>query len=166
MRVAIALGSSLGDRSAHLELAVLRLSRRGMRFLRGSSVVLTPPMRGGTARGWFLNAVALFETALTPGEVLDRCRELEALAGRRRARFWGDRTLDLDVLLCDDRLSDDPELRLPHPAVAERPFFLGPLLEVWRDAIDPRDGRPLRDATPRGARPARVGRLGGPNLRR
>lgn len=161
MRVAIALGSSLGDRRAHLELAVLRLRRRGLVYRGGSSVVLTPPMRGGTARGWFLNAVAVFDTALSPREVLAVCRDLEAKAGRRRARFWGDRTLDLDVLLCDQLVSDDPELRLPHPAIAVRPFFLEPLLEVWPDARDPRTDLPLRLAIARGARPSPVGRLPG-----
>jgi 2-amino-4-hydroxy-6-hydroxymethyldihydropteridine diphosphokinase len=117
-------------------------------------------MAGGTARNWFLNAVALFETTLTPGEVLDRCVELERRAGRRRARHWMDRPLDLDLLLAEGIVLDSARLVLPHPAVATRAFVLGPLLSVWPDALDPRTGRRWADApAPGGPKPALVGRL-------
>ncbi|MFT6142310.1 MAG: 2-amino-4-hydroxy-6-hydroxymethyldihydropteridine diphosphokinase [Myxococcota bacterium] len=103
-------------------------------------------MRGGTARGFFLNAVAKIETELTAEVLLDICRTLEENAGRRRARFWGDRPLDLDILLVDGRVIETSTLRVPHPGIAQRPFVHRPLLEVWPDAVDARTGRLWTDA--------------------
>lgn len=148
MKVAIGLGCSLGPRRRTLELAVRHLDRPDLRLLRVSRWYASPPLAGGSARNPFLNGVALFETHLPPPEILARCRALEAAAGRRRARHWGDRTLDLDVLQYGDRVSDDPALTLPHPAVGRRPFVLWPLLEVWPDATDPRTQRPWRASPP------------------
>lgn len=154
MRVAIGLGSSLGDRRAQLELAVRRLAAHpGLTLLRVSRWYRTPPMRGGTARNPFLNGVALFECTLSLEELLTHCVCIEELAGRRRGSHWGDRTLDLDVLLADDCVVARPELRVPHPGIADRSFVIVPLLEVWPDATDPRTGLRWADsshsATPR-----------------
>jgi 2-amino-4-hydroxy-6-hydroxymethyldihydropteridine diphosphokinase len=159
-RVAIALGSSLGDRQRSLSLAVRRLSTTGMQLLRVSRWVRTPPLRGGTAQNWFLNGVALFRCTLTPEEVLERCVTIERAAGRRRGRYWADRPLDLDVLLYDDRVVRTDKLVLPHPAIAQRAFVLLPLLEVWPDATDPVTGRPYAALpVPPGPRPAPDGIL-------
>lgn len=138
---AIGLGSSLGDRRATLELALLRLDHTpGLSLVRGSRWYRTPPLRGGTATGWFLNGVAVFRTDLPARSLLERCRELEDLAGRRRSRFWGDRTLDLDVLLIEGEHLNELDLKVPHPALPDRPFALLPLLEIWPDAVEPSSG--------------------------
>lgn len=141
MKVAIGLGSSLGDRRGWIELAVRKLDARpDSRVIRTSRLVRTPPMKGGSARGWFLNAVTLLETEATPRALLAACAALEEAAGRRRKSHWGDRTLDLDLLVAEGVVSDDPWLVLPHPGIADRPFVLGPLVEVWPEATDPRTG--------------------------
>lgn len=141
-------------------MTVHRLSTSGMQLERISHWVRTPPLKGGTAKNWFLNGVALFATSLEPEEVLARCVQLERQAGRRRGRYWADRPLDLDLLLYDQRVIKTPKLVLPHPAILSRPFFLEPLLEVWPDAIDPTSGQPYADApAPGGPRPARMGIL-------
>lgn len=174
MKVAIGLGTSLARldrgrtlhslrsaRRALLELTLRRLDAiDGLELLRVSPWVTTPPMRGGTARGVFLNGVALFESQLLPVDVLDACVLLEASAGRRRGRWWGDRTLDLDVLLVEGVILDTPRLKLPHPAIADRPFVLHPLLAVWPDAIDPRSDAPWSALpSPRGPKAAPAGRV-------
>lgn len=148
-RVAIGLGSSLGNRRAHIDRALRHLDRTaGLRLLRCSRLVRTPPMRGGTASGWFLNAVAVYSTVLHPHDILMRCRELEHRAGRRRSRYWGDRTLDLDVLLHESVVVDSETLVVPHPNVADRPFVIGPLLEIWPDAAHPKTHRPFATMPP------------------
>jgi 2-amino-4-hydroxy-6-hydroxymethyldihydropteridine diphosphokinase len=161
-RLAVGLGSSLGDRRAHLTLAIASLAAMpGTRLLRTSALVRTPPLAGGTARNWFLNAVALFETDQPPEVVLDRCITLEQRAGRRRARHWMDRPLDLDLLVGDGFTFDSPRLTLPHPAIGRRPFVLGPLLEVWPDVVNPRTGWLYAAGPPPvGPRAVVVGRLG------
>ncbi|MEQ1508755.1 MAG: 2-amino-4-hydroxy-6-hydroxymethyldihydropteridine diphosphokinase, partial [Myxococcota bacterium] len=112
--MAIGLGSSLGDRRRALELAVRMLAAGpGLELLRVSRWVRTPPLAGGAARNWFLNGVALFRSGLDPEVILDRCASLEAKAGRRRSRHWGDRPLDIDLLLVEDRTVATPRLTLP-----------------------------------------------------
>ena len=161
MKIAVGLGSSLGDRRRALTLAVRMLhAHPQIRYLRGSRLYRTPPLRGGSARGWFLNAVALFETCLPPAAFLEACVGLEQRSGRRRARHWGDRTLDLDLLLADDEVLDLPQLRVPHPAIADRPFVRIPLVEAWPEARDPISGRLWANfPIPLGPSPAPVGVL-------
>ncbi len=144
MQVAIGLGASLGDRRRTLERAIRHLAAApDTQLVRGSRWYLNTPMRGGTATGWFLNGVARFDTTAEPLELLRRCRALEDLEGRRRARHWGDRPLDLDVLVVEGITSDDPVLRLPHPGIARRAFVWWPLHEVWPEAA-----RALTDTPP------------------
>jgi len=159
VKLAVGLGSNLGDRRSILEMVLRRLDARpGLSVVRTSRWYRTPPMRGGTAHGWFLNGVTLLECDLSLEALLAFCISLEEQAGRRPARFWGDRPLDLDLLLAEGVVHDDPALTLPHPGVANRPFVLVPLLEVWPDARDPRTGRPWAECPPApGPRPVPVG---------
>lgn len=152
MQVAIGLGASMGDRRATLERTVLALHLTpGLSVRAVSRWYASPPMRGGTATGWFLNGVVRLESSLDPWALLDRCRELETAAGRRRARFWGDRPLDLDVLHVEGWTSDAPALRVPHPGLAQRPFVHVPLREVWPEALAGVTTSPARGLWPVGA---------------
>jgi 2-amino-4-hydroxy-6-hydroxymethyldihydropteridine diphosphokinase len=164
VKAAIGLGCSLGPRRATLERTVHQLhATPHTRVLRVSRWWRTPPMRGGTARGWFLNGVVLVETELSPDALLDRCIALERRAGRRRARHWGDRTLDLDLLHVEGVTSDGPRLVLPHPGIGRRPFVRLPLREVWPEAVDPRSGATWLDLSElAGPRPVPAGAMSWP----
>jgi len=140
VRVAIGLGSNLGDRARHINDAVAALSKIGD-LVAMSSLYETDPI-GGPEQGAYLNAVAMLETALAPDALLAECLRIERDHGRERRERWGPRTLDLDVLLYGDVARDEPGLTVPHPRLAERRFVLEPLLEVWPDAALP-DGSPL-----------------------
>jgi 2-amino-4-hydroxy-6-hydroxymethyldihydropteridine diphosphokinase len=158
-RVAIGLGCSLGDRVATLNHAIRAIGRYpDTELIRASSWYRTPPLRGGSAKGWFLNAVVLYRTSASAYLLLARCRTLEAQAGRRRASYWGDRSLDLDLLLIEDERHETEELQVPHPAWRHRPFVVAPLREVWPDAVDPVSGQTVRETPdPAGPRAVRVG---------
>lgn len=142
MRVAIGLGSNLGDREGHLRYALEALSSIG-KVLAVSSIYRTAPV-GDVAQDDFLNAVALFDTELSPAQILERCLEVETARGRVRTVRWGPRTLDLDLLLYDSLNIAEPGLRVPHPELVNRRFVLEPLLEVWPDAKLP-SGEPLAE---------------------
>lgn len=149
MRAAIGLGTSLGDRRARLELTVRRIHRwPGVEVIACSRWYRTPPMRGGAARNPFLNGVVLLETECDADELLSLCQREERIAGRRRGATWGDRTLDLDLLLVGDQLIDTPQLTLPHPGVANRSFVRAPLLDVWPEAAHPLHHRPIASLPP------------------
>ncbi len=136
----IGLGSNLGDRLAHMRLAVRRIADLG-RLRAVSSLYETAPV-GGPAQGPYLNAVVAVGTSVEPRAVLDHLLAVEALAGRVRRARWGPRTLDLDLLLHGERMVDEPGLRVPHPGLTSRRFVLAPLLEVRPAAALP-DGTPL-----------------------
>lgn len=129
---AIALGSNLGDRLAHLDAALTALARTpGLRLRRVSTVLQTEPV-GPVPQGPYLNAVALAECSLEPEDLLAAMMAIERSRGRDRAAEprWGPRTIDLDLLLLGDRVIDAPGLTLPHPRLHERAFVLVPLAEV------------------------------------
>ncbi len=138
--VALSLGSSLGDRAVHLQRAMAVLSvLPGLRLTRASRVSWTPPV-GGVARSFFLNAVVIGETELSPHQLLAACKALEQKLGRQPTRRYADRIIDIDLLLYGTRSLADATLELPHPRLQERPFFLDLLAEVWPDAPHPEGG--------------------------
>ena len=92
-----------------------------------SSFHETEPVGGPPGQGPYLNAAACIETTLEPPAVLQLLQEIEAKNGRVRLVRWGERTLDLDLLLFDDRIVETPELTIPHPRMAVRRFVLEPL---------------------------------------
>ena len=142
----IALGSNLGDRRGTLEGAVAALSSTsGVVVRKVSSFHETEPVGGPPGQGLFLNAAAVLETSLDPFGLLQVLREIEERFGRTRTVRWGERTLDLDLLLFDDRVVDTPELTVPHPRLTERRFVLEPLAEVAPDTIEPVTRRTIID---------------------
>jgi 2-amino-4-hydroxy-6-hydroxymethyldihydropteridine diphosphokinase len=143
VRVALGLGSNVGDRRAHLETALERLRAR-LEVLKVSRFVATEPV-GGPPQEEFLNAAALVETELSPRALLDLAHELEDTAGRRRDVRWGPRTLDIDLLLYGDEVVQDADLVIPHPRLHERRFVLEPLAEIAPDWIVPRLDRTVRE---------------------
>ena len=142
----LALGSNLGDRLAILQRAVDLLGReRGVRVAASSRVWETEPV--GPPQPRYLNAVIRVATDLEPLELLAVCQGVETELGRVRLERWGPRTIDVDVVLYDERSVDEPGLRVPHPRMHERAFVLAPLLELVPDPVLP-NGRRLADAAP------------------
>jgi 2-amino-4-hydroxy-6-hydroxymethyldihydropteridine diphosphokinase len=142
----LALGSNLGDRLATLQRGVDLLSAEpGIRVEASSRVWETEPV--GPPQPRYLNAVLRVDTDLEPRPLLEACQRVESALGRVRLERWGPRTLDVDLLLYDDRTVDEPELQVPHPRMHERAFVLAPLLELEPDP-SLAGGRRVADAGP------------------
>ena len=144
MIAAIALGSNLGDRQAHLDHAVVRLHQ----FLRGLAVSQyrdTAPVQVLGPQRLFLNAAAVGETARSPREVLDALLAIELERDRERPFPNAPRTLDLDLILFGDEIIDEPGLIVPHPRFRERRFVLEPLAEIAPTLVDPVTGLSVRE---------------------
>lgn len=94
-----------------------------------SSFLSTEPY-GVTDQPQFLNAVACVRTSLAPLALLDVLLATELAMGRVRLRHWGERNIDLDLLLYEDVVLDLPRLHLPHPDMQNRDFVLLPLAEI------------------------------------
>jgi len=140
----LSLGSNLGDRRRTLEDAVEALEQEGVRVISRSSFYETQPTDHAD-QPWFVNMVLRIETERSPLSLLEACQTVEKRFGRVRGIRYGPRTLDIDVLLYDEEIIDDPRLAVPHPRMRMRRFVLVPLLEIDRTRKDPRDGRLFAD---------------------
>lgn len=139
MKVAVALGSNLDDRHAHLQRAIAALSSLLTR-LRVSSFYETEPVGVPTAQPMFLNAAAVGECALSADALLQALLTIERNLGRDRPYPLAPRTIDLDLVLYADAIIERPELIVPHPRFRERRFVLEPLSEIAKEWIDPVTG--------------------------
>ena len=140
----VGLGSNVGDRMEHLRAAVEDIERCVGRNVRYSSAYETDPI-GLECQPQFLNAVCGVDTDLQPRDLLSALLVIEDSHGRRRTTRYGPRTLDLDILLYGDLITDEPELTVPHPRMAERRFVLVPLAEIAPKAVHPGSGRTIEE---------------------
>lgn len=138
-RVAISLGSNLGDRHAHLEYAIDAL-QLDLTEISVSAFLETQPVGVGPEHGTYLNAVVVGRTELPARVLLDRLHEIEEERGRARPYPMVPRTLDMDLILYGDATIEEDGLSIPHPRFRERAFVLRPLAEIAPDMIDPVTG--------------------------
>ena len=132
----VALGSNLGDKEANLRKALELLEERGVEIVKTSTFISTEPY-GVTDQPQFLNGVCEVRTSLEPLELLHTLLDIEQEMGRVRLRHWGERNIDLDLLLYEDVVIDTPELKLPHPDMQNRDFVLLPLAEIAPELVHP-----------------------------
>jgi len=127
MLATLILGSNLGDRKLNLQKALDMLSKR-MKPLSVSPVIETKAI--GFDGFDFLNQAAVFETELSPLELLQLCKETEKNLGRSDSpeydeegrRIYHNRLIDIDILKCDDMIVKSQELTIPHPQKKTRPY--------------------------------------------
>ena len=142
-KIFIGLGSNLGDSVAYLDKAVRALQQHPhIKKLKLSHYYQSKP-HGPQDQADYINAVAQFETNLQAHDVLFFLQKIENNNGRtRNGKHWGERTLDLDLLLYGNMIIDTKTLIVPHPWMYERPFVLYPLQELSPDLVFP-DGQTL-----------------------
>ena len=142
--VVLALGSNLGDRAATLARAVQDIAE-----LPGAAHIAVSPVYESAAvkldgvdesAPRYLNAVLTLSWRGDPYALLDAVNFIEARHGRVRAERWGDRTLDIDLVVFGQLTVDDDRLTLPHPRAAERDFVLAPWLDLDEAAVIPGRG--------------------------
>lgn len=163
---AIGLGSNrrhvrYGDPRQVLMAALAALESDDMETVDASPIIASDPL--GPSRRRYANAVALVASPLSPPEMLGRLQTIEASFGRRTGQRWGPRTLDLDILLWSGGAWEDPVLTIPHTALADRAFVLGPLRAIAPDWQHPLLGRSIRQLAAQLVRPKPVDRRASPH---
>ena len=142
-RIAVALGSNLGDRASHLTFAVARL-RTVLDDVVVSPFVETAP-EAGDDQPPYLNAAAVGRSAAEPRELLRQFLAIECEAGRERPFPRAPRTLDIDLILAGDIVVRRPGIEVPHPRFRRRRFVLEPLADIAPDLVDPVSLRTVRE---------------------
>lgn len=139
MKLLLALGANIGAKEEQLRTAIRALETRVGTLLKCSRFYTTAPV-GFASDNTFVNAVVLLETTLSPETILDITQQIEREQGRTSKTVNGiytDRTLDIDLLACDNHIINTPSLQLPHPRLHQRRFVLEPLCDVHPEGIHP-----------------------------
>lgn len=133
--VYLSIGSNMGDRENYLNTAVERLGEsQECRVDKVSHYIETKPV-GMIEQDDFLNGCVKLETLLSPHELLMLVKEIELSAGRTREVHWGPRTLDIDILMYEQVMMWEEDLKIPHPYMEERGFVLEPLAQIAPYAV-------------------------------
>jgi 2-amino-4-hydroxy-6-hydroxymethyldihydropteridine diphosphokinase len=143
--VYLGLGTNLGDKPLNLNSAVKALSVEVGDVLSVSTFYASTSW-GFESENEFLNAVVLVETNLPPFELLAKTQEIERSMGRSAKTTSGyeDRTIDIDILLYDKLIIEQPTLKIPHPLILKRDFVRIPLLEIAPELVDPVSNKKFR----------------------
>lgn len=139
----LGIGGNIGDTKTSIKDTIeLLKENENINVTKESSLYETEPV-GYTDQDWFLNVVVEIETSLKPLELLRYCQYIENELKRERIIRWGPRTIDVDILLYEDYLSDSEVLTLPHPRMTKRAFAMVPLYEINKDLII--NGQKIKD---------------------
>jgi 2-amino-4-hydroxy-6-hydroxymethyldihydropteridine diphosphokinase len=141
-RVAIALGSNLGDSRSIIRSTLHTLAETSRIALKAYSHYYQTKAVGPPQPD-YLNVCALLSTELDPQTLMHTLLDIEARFGRVRRERWGPRLLDLDLLLFDGLIINQPELQIPHPRMHVRAFVLAPLAEIAPNWIEPISGEAI-----------------------
>lgn len=127
--VFIGVGSNLGNRSENIRKALRYLKDiQGVAVEKVSALIENRPHKATGPN--YLNGVVKIKTDFAPGELLNLLQQIEKKLGRKRSFLNAPRTIDLDILLYDNLVVDQPKLKIPHPRMGERDFVMTPLLEI------------------------------------
>ncbi len=125
-------GTNLGDRLAHLKTAEQEIALYIGEIVAISKIYETEAW-GNNDLPAFYNRVMEVKTALSPEEVLMKITSIEQQMGRIREQKWGNRIIDIDILLYEDLVIQSEKLTIPHPEMQNRNFVLIPLMEIAPD---------------------------------
>lgn len=143
-RALLAIGANLGDRDATMRSALASLESDGVfRLIRRSAWYETAPVGGPPGQPPFLNGAAVVETKHDALSLMALLLECEKSHGRQRSVKDGPRTLDLDLLLFENEIINDPSLNIPHPRMESRRFVLVPAAEIASNWVHPVIGKTL-----------------------
>ena len=130
------LGTNLGDRKKNLSVARNTIDVEVGTIIKASSIYQTAAW-GKTDQPDFLNQALKVETTLSPNGILEKILKIEQGMGRRRDEKWGERIIDIDILLYEKEIVHSLRLTLPHPQLQHRRFALEPLAEIAGTEIHP-----------------------------
>ncbi|MBK5284096.1 MAG: 2-amino-4-hydroxy-6-hydroxymethyldihydropteridine diphosphokinase [Bacteroidia bacterium] len=142
-QVYLSFGSNVGERSANIETALRLLDNSAVKIKQLSSLYDTEPW-GNTTQSAFMNMAGIFDTTLSPVELIRCILDIENSMGRQRIIKWEPRIIDIDILLFGNKIINENGLIIPHPEMRYRKFVLMPLAEIAPDVIHPVLNKPIK----------------------
>ena len=130
------LGSNIGDSFTILGKARELIESDIGKIIKASQVYITEAW-GYRDQPPFLNQALKIETNLFPGQVLKKINQVEKDLGRVRMEKWRERTIDIDIIYYDQRIINEPDLKIPHPEMQHRKFVMVPVTEIAPDLQHP-----------------------------
>lgn len=130
------LGSNQGDRKEFLQKALQLISEKIGTINLKSNIYETEPW-GIKEQENFLNMAIEVKSTKSPKELIQNIKSIESSLGSSKSVKWGPRSIDIDVLYCDDLIIESSKITIPHPHIQDRNFVLIPLLEIAGDFTDP-----------------------------
>ena len=130
--VYLSLGTNLGNRKRNIREAIEKIEEQIGVVKRQSTLYETKPW-GYSSPNDFINACVLVFTPMAPRQVLEATQKIEREMGRTLKSVDGeyhDRIIDIDILMIDDLVIDEPDFKIPHPLMEERDFVMKPLKEI------------------------------------
>ncbi|MFT5970419.1 MAG: 2-amino-4-hydroxy-6-hydroxymethyldihydropteridine diphosphokinase [Flavobacteriales bacterium] len=139
----IILGSSLGDKQLWIEKAIQQISILGA-IIKESKLYETAAW-GGQTEATFYNQVIALSTDYSAQHLLEKLLKIEQELGRVRDPDlkYGERTIDIDILLFGNEIINSASLTIPHPRMQDRKFVLMPLSEIAKDLMHPILHKPI-----------------------
>jgi len=142
--VIISLGTNIEPREERLAAARNALKSEEPLNWQESKIYETEPW-GEPDQAKFLNQVVGFNSAKTPQQLLELCKNIEQKLGRQKRDKWKEREIDLDLLYCGNEILESESLTIPHPHIAQREFVLKPLCDIAPNFIDPKSGLSIKE---------------------
>lgn len=136
-RAYLLLGGNLGDRAENLARAISLIEESVGEILSQSAIYETEAWGSDVPQPAHLNQAILVATDLKPQALLEELQRIENQLGRTRQVVWGNRTMDIDILLLDNIILKTSTLTIPHPRIQDRKFVLVPLAEIAADIVHP-----------------------------
>ncbi|MGL1935137.1 MAG: 2-amino-4-hydroxy-6-hydroxymethyldihydropteridine diphosphokinase [Fibrobacterales bacterium] len=137
-RIYLSLGSNIGDRRAHLKRAIQLFKKIAHSEIAESPLYETAPV-GPQDQEKFYNMVISFDTDLTPGTLLNFCKGVEFIVGRKKRRRWGAREIDCDMLYYGNKIVQTGYITIPHKELTKRLFVLIPFCDLNSTVVDPQE---------------------------
>ncbi len=141
----IGIGSNQGLARENCEQAVKELNSLAEVWVKSSSSLYETAPVGIENQDWFINSVVKIETTLLPPALLEKLLAIEGKMGRVRRVKWGPRIIDLDLLLYEDLILTEANLKIPHPELHKRKFVLEPLKEIAPQFLHPILKKPIEE---------------------